>query len=75
MDFAYHLSKELAASFDGVITFRFAEYGPSQGISFLYKFDGAGARLVFLRPQAIQDMEAVSLEASPLVIYFSFGRS
>jgi hypothetical protein len=75
VDFAYHLSSELAASFDGVITFRFAEYGPSQGTSFLYKFDGAGARLVFLRPQAIRDIEAVSLEASPLVIYFSFGRS
>jgi len=75
VDFAYHLSKELAAGFDGVITFRFAEYGPSQGTSFLYKFDGPGARLVFLRAQAIQDAEAVSLEASPLVIYFTFGGS
>jgi hypothetical protein len=73
VDFPYHLSKELAASFDGVITFRFAEYGPSQGSSFLYKFDGPGARLVFLRSQAIRDTEAVSLEASPLVIYFTFG--
>jgi hypothetical protein len=75
VDFAYHLSKELAASFDGVITFRFAEYGPSQGSSFVYKFDGPGVRLVFLRAQAIRDIEALSLEASPLVIYFAFGGS
>ncbi len=75
VDFAYHLSKELAAGFDGVITFRFDEYGPSQGSSFVYKFDGAGARLVYLRAQAIQDNEALSLEASPLVIYFTFGGS
>jgi hypothetical protein len=75
VDFAYHLSKELAAGFDGVITFRFDEYGPSQGSSFVYKFDGAGARLVHLRAQAIRDTEAVGLEASPLVIYFTFGGS
>jgi len=75
VDFAYHLSKELASGFDGVITFRFAEYGPEQGSSFLYKFEGAGARLVFLRAAAIRDTEAVNLDASPLVIYFSFGRS
>jgi hypothetical protein len=73
VDFPYHLSKELADGFDGVITFRFAEYGASQGTSFVYKFDGPGARLVFLRAQAIRDTEAVSLEASPLVIYFTFG--
>ncbi len=75
VDFPYHLSQELAASFDGVITFRFAEYGPTQGTSFVYKFDGPGARLVFLRAQAIRDNEAVGLESSPLVIYFTFGRS
>jgi len=75
VDFAYHLSKELAAGFDGVITFRFAEYGPSQGTNFLYKLEGSGARLVFLRAQAIRDDEAMSLDASPLVIYFSFGKS
>jgi hypothetical protein len=75
VDFPYHLSPELAASFDGVITFRFAEYGPSQGSSFVYKFDGPGVRLVFLRAQAIQDSVALGLEASPLVIYFSFGGS
>jgi hypothetical protein len=75
VDFPYHLSQELAAGFDGVITFRFAEYGPSQGTSFVYKFDGPGVRLVFLRAQAIQDSEALGLEASPMVIYFSFGGS
>ncbi len=75
VDFPYHLSQELAASFDGVITFRFAEYGPTQGTSFVYKFDGPGARLVFLRTQAIRDTEALGLEASPLVIYFTFGGS
>jgi hypothetical protein len=75
VDFPYHLSRELAAGFDGVITFRFAEYGPAQGSSFVYKFDGTGVRLVFLRARSIRETEAVGLDASPLVIYFSFGGS
>jgi len=75
VDFPYHLGSGLAASFDGVITFRFAEYGPFQGTSFVYKFDAGGVRLVFLRAQGVQDTEAVALEASPLVIFFNFGKS
>lgn len=73
VDFPYHLGRELASRFDGVITFRFSEYGPGQATSFLYKFDGAGVRFVFLRPQYVQDSEAVALDASPLVVYFNFG--
>jgi hypothetical protein len=75
VDFPYYLGSDLASSFDGVITFRFVEYGPAQGTSFAYKFDAGGVRFVFLRAQAIQDGEATALEASPLVIYFSFGGS
>ena len=75
VDFPYHLGGELASSFDGVITFRFVEYGPTQGTSFVYKFDGGGVRLVYLRAQGVQDTEATTLETSPLVIFFNFGKS
>jgi len=74
VDFPFKPGRELAARFDGVITFRFSEYGPGQSTSFLYKFDGAGVRFVFLRPQYVEDGEAVGLDASPVVVYFSFGK-
>jgi hypothetical protein len=75
VDFAYHLSNTLAASFDGVITFRFDEYSADEGTSFLYTFDPAGVRLEYIRPQSIENLEVVRRDSSPLVIYFSFGGS
>jgi hypothetical protein len=74
VDFPFKPGQDLAARFDGVITFRFSEYGPGQSTSFLYKFDGAGVRFVFLRQQYVEDSEAVRLDASPLVVYFNFGK-
>ncbi|MEE9309232.1 MAG: SH3 domain-containing protein [Spirochaetia bacterium] len=73
VDFAYYLSDSLAASFDGVITFRFDEYSSDEGTSFLFTFDSAGVRFEYIRPQGIADLEVVRRDSSPLVIYFSFG--
>jgi hypothetical protein len=75
VDFPYYLSAELGARYDGVITFHFHEYGPGEGTSFLYKFDDSGVRFEYLALRYIQDEEAVGVSPSPLVIYFSFGRS
>ena len=75
VDFAYYLSDTLAASFDGVITFRFDEYSSDEGTSFLYTFDSAGVRFEYIRPQGIANLEVLRRDSSPLVIYFSFGGS
>jgi hypothetical protein len=73
VDFNYYLSKELAGQYDGVITFHFQEYAAGEGTSFLYVFDAAGVRLLFLEPANIQNLEAVRTGLSPLVVYFRFG--
>ena len=75
VDFPYYLSSALAASFDGVITFRFNEYEAGEGTSFLYSFDSSGVRFEYVRPQGIEELEVVRRDSSPLVIYFSFGGS
>jgi hypothetical protein len=75
VDFPYYLSSELGARYDGVITFRFSEYGPGEGTSFLYKYDDSGVRFEFLALRYIQGDEAVGVNPSPMVIYFSFNKS
>jgi hypothetical protein len=75
VDFPYYLSADLGARYDGVVTFRFNEYKADEGTSFLYKFDEAGVRFEYLALRYIQGDEAVGVSPSPLVIYFSFGKS
>jgi len=75
VDFPYYLSDTLAASFDGIITFRFDEYSSDEGTSFLYTFDSAGVRFEYIRPQDVKNLEVIRRGSSPLVIYFSFGGS
>ncbi|UCF99879.1 MAG: SH3 domain-containing protein [Spirochaetaceae bacterium] len=75
VDFPYYLSSRLPGAFDGVITFRFNEYEPDQGTTFLYSFDSSGVRFEYVRPQGIENLEVVRRDGSPLVIYFSFGGS
>ena len=64
VDFPYYLSDRLKGSFDGVITFRFADYEPDQGTSFEY-----------VRSQGIENLVVVRRDSSPLVIFFSYGGS
>jgi hypothetical protein len=73
VDFPYYLSDRVGESFDGIITFRFDEYQPDEGTSFLYSFDASGVRFEYVRPQGIENLEVVRRDSSPLVIYFSFG--
>jgi hypothetical protein len=73
VDFPYYLSGELEGSCDGVITFRFREYSPDEGTSFLYTFDAAGVRFEYIRPEYVENLEVVRRGIASLVIYFRFG--
>jgi hypothetical protein len=75
VDFPYYLSASLTGTFEGVITFRFDEYGRDQGTSFLYAFEPSGVRFEYVRPQGIENLEVVRRDSSPLVIFFSYGGS
>ena len=75
VDFPYFLSEELSRRYDGIITFRFAEYFEQEGTSFLYEFDDSGVRCVFIPPENIDNLEAVETGIQPLVVYFTFGKS
>jgi hypothetical protein len=75
IDFPYYLSEALSGTFDGVITFRFNEYEPDQGTSFLYSFESSGVRFEFVRPQGIENLEVIRRDSSPLIIFFSYGGS
>lgn len=75
VDFPFFLSAELAGEFDGIITFRFDEYQAEEGTSFLYKIDQKGIRMVFIRSEKIDDLVVGRTGLSPLILYFTFGRS
>lgn len=75
VDFPFFLSAEMAGEFDGIITFRFDEYQAEEGTSFLYKIDQKGIRMVFIRSEKIDDLEVGRTGLSPLILYFTFGRS
>lgn len=73
LDFPYFLSSALASQFDGVITLRFREYSAQEATSFLYKFDNAGVRFVFVKAEDMENLEVLRVGLTPMVIYFSFG--
>jgi len=75
VDFPYRLSPQLSERYDGVISFRFREYGKEQDSSFLYRFDQGGVRFESIRPGNVEDLEVVRPDATPIVIYFTFGGS
>lgn len=75
IDFPFFLAEELKTSYDGVIAFRFAEYGPQEATSFLYKFTAEGVRFEFVPPREIVELEVKRKQMTPLVVFFTFGRS
>ncbi len=70
LDFTLHVRKELAADYDGVLTFVFDEY-PKSGVSFLYKATGGGLRFTSLAKDSVQDLFVTHPSLSPVVIFFS----
>jgi hypothetical protein len=69
VDFPYHVGKELAGRYDGVITLQFDNGGTA--VSFLVKNAEGGVQLTSLGRDAFQELDAVRVGISPVVIFFS----
>jgi hypothetical protein len=69
VDFSLHVGKELAADYDGAITFVFDEY-PRAGVSFLYKAASGGLRFTSLGKDSVQDLFVTRPGLSTVVIFF-----
>jgi hypothetical protein len=69
VDFPYHVGKELAGQYDGVITLQFDD-GETE-VSFLVKNASGGVRFTSLGRDGIEDLDAVRVGISPVVIFFS----
>jgi hypothetical protein len=70
VDFPFHVGKQLAGAYDGVITFTFNEY-PDAGVSFLYKAAAGGLRLTSLARDSMQDLFVTHPALSPVVIFLT----
>lgn len=70
VDFTLHVRKEIAADYDGAITFIFDEY-PKAGLSFLYKLTTGGLRFTSLARDSVQDLFVTHPSLSAVVIFFS----
>jgi hypothetical protein len=81
IDFTLRAAKDLAADYEGVLTFLFesttgqaADPVSGQGglaVTFLYKSAGGGLRLTSLSRDSIQGMTVLRPGVSPIVIFFS----
>ena len=73
IDFTLRTAKELAADYDGVITFLFdtPTTQNAQAVSFLYKATTGGLRLTSLARDSIQGMTVTHVGISPIVIFFT----
>ena len=69
VDFPYHVGKVLAGQYDGVITLQFDDGGGE--VSFLVKNAAGGVRLTALGRDAFEELDAVRVGISPVVIFFS----
>lgn len=64
----YALSKSLAASYDGILSFRFD--GTTEDVNFLYKFENGGVRFEDATGSSIDGILVTSRSSSPLVVFF-----
>jgi len=80
VDFPLHVSKELSADYDGVISFVFdtgANGGAANrdpvvsGVAFLYKAAAGGLRLTPVAKGGIQGLVVSRMGISPVVMFFS----
>lgn len=72
VDFPYHVGRELAGQYDGVITLQFDD-GETE-VSFLTRNAPGGVRFTSLGRDAFEDLDAVRVGISPVVIFFSQSR-
>jgi len=80
IDFPLHAAKELAADYDGVITFSFDRTGApagasaaaaAPGVSFLYKATAGGLRFTSLDRDSVSNQVVTHPGISPVVIFFT----
>ena len=64
----YAVSKELAASYDGVLTFKFE--GTTEEVNFLYKLEGDALRLEDATSATFNGILVTARGSSPLILYF-----
>ena len=64
----YAVSKELAASYDGVLTFKFE--GTTDEVNFLYKLENDGLRLEAANDATYNGILVTGRSSSPLIMYF-----
>ncbi len=64
----YAVSKELASSYDGVLTFKFE--GTSDEVNFLYKLESDGLRLEDASEATFNGILVTARGSSPLILYF-----
>ena len=64
----YAVSKELASSYDGVLTFKFE--GTSDEVNFLYKLENDGLRLEDASSATFNGILVTARGSSPLILYF-----
>lgn len=68
----YSLSKTLAASYDGVVSFKFD--GMANEVNFLYKLENGGLRLEDTSGATIDGNQLKTRGTSPVIIYFKTFR-
>ena len=64
----YAVSKDLAASYDGVLTFKFE--GTTDEVNFLYKLESDGLRLEAATDATYNGILVTARSSSPLIMYF-----
>lgn len=64
----YAVSKDLAASYDGVLTFKFE--GTTDEVNFLYKLESDGLRLEDATDATFNGILVTARGSSPLILYF-----
>ncbi len=64
----YAVSKELSASYDGVLTFKFE--GTTDEVNFLYKMEADGIRLEDATDAQFNGILITARSSSPLILYF-----
>lgn len=64
----YAVGKQLAASYDGVLTFKFE--GTSEEVNFLFKLESDGLRLEDATDAVFNGILVTARSSSPLILYF-----
>ena len=70
IEFSLFLGDNLKPDYEGVISFRFAEYTDRLPVSFLYRYSANGIQLVFVRQGQIENGVVESEAPSPFVLFF-----